>query len=539
MHRLRVGVLAGAAAALAGGLLYAAHPPLDQGWVGLVALVPLLGALRVVSAGPRPLRNGGILGFLAGTLFFGMLLNWISRFGVLPWALLTITQAAYMALFGAIVAAWGNRRGRGIVAVLVWVGLEVGRSRFPLGGFPWGVLGVTQHGGGPVLDAARIGGVFLVSAVAASISVALETILAFTWSRWFHPVTRRGHDFAPGSRSSVLASLSFLLALVVALPLLPAAPAPTGDTIDMAAVQGNDIELPPTVDRLNRVRIERVVARMAAATQQLIEAPAPDLVVWPENSLDNDYRQDPKLADLVAQTKRSIDDAPLLAGTLLDGPRPGTAYNTLAIIGDDEEITQAYRKRKLVPFGEYVPARRWLDWFPPLEQIPIDYLPGDGPELFEIGSARVGPVTCFESVFARIVHDQVRAGAEVLVVSTNNASFGRTAASRQHLAFSQVRAVETGRWILHAGISGISGVVDPQGVVTQRTQLFEQAVVRADLPLVEEDTVALWLQPWLERAALIALFVVMIVVIAISRGRTRSPEESPTRELVEAKAADG
>lgn len=533
-------ITAGVLAVLAGLLLYAGHPPLDQGWAGVVALAPLMAALRSASRGRHPGRDGAFLGFVAGLVFFGLLLTWISRFGIVAWVLLVVSLSVFLAAFGAIVAAWGERRGRTLVAVVTWIGLEVARSAFPLGGFPWGLLGATQHGGGPLLPAARVGGIFLVGALAASLGVAVEALVSAALRRRCRPRP----DAVGGRRrapwSSGVAVCVYVAALLVGLSLVPAAPPPTERTLDVAAVQGNDVELPPTVDRLNRVRIERVVERMVVATQRLADEPTPDLVVWPENSLDADYRDDPRLDELVEQAKRIIDGAPLMAGTLLDGPRPGTAYNTLVVIGEDEEITQTYRKRKLVPFGEYVPARRWLDWFPPLDQIAVDYLPGDGPDLFEIDGALVGPVTCFESVFASIVHDQVQAGAEMLIVSTNNASFGRTAASRQHLAFSQLRAVETGRWVVHAGISGISAIVDPEGDVSQRTELFEQTIVRADIPLVQANTPALWLLPWVERAALVGLAVTALLAVLRSR-RTTRPEDpvKQTPVLVEAHSSGG
>ncbi len=156
-----------------------------------------------------------------------------------------------------------------------------------------------------------------------------------------------------------------------------------------------------------------------------------------------------------------------------------------------EGIGPSYTKRRPVPFGEYVPAREALDWFPPLAQIPQDILAGDGPQVLEVAGARVGGVICFENTFASLARDQVLAGADVLVVSTNNSSYGRSPMSAQHLAFSQLRAVETGRWVVHAGISGISGFIDPDGGVHQRTDLFEPVAIRMDVPLIEGLTPAM------------------------------------------------
>jgi apolipoprotein N-acyltransferase len=141
-----------------------------------------------------------------------------------------------------------------------------------------------------------------------------------------------------------------------------------------------------------------------------------------------------------------------------------------------------------VPFGEYVPLRPVLGALPPLRQIPRDVLGADSPGIVTVAGAPLGFVICFENIFPALVRDQVRAGAELLVVSTNNASYGYSAMSRQHLAFSQLRAVESGRWTLHAGISGTSGIIDPSGRVSQRTRLYDEAIVRGELPLGSQPT---------------------------------------------------
>ena len=464
-------------AAAGGLLLFAGHPPLDQAWAGWVALAPLLALARDTGRGPRPWRSGFGWGFLAGLVFFLPLLTWISRFGIAPWVLLAAVEALFVAAFVALVAGWGERAGRPVLGVVAWVALEWARSHVPLQGFPWGVLGYSQHGGGPLLPAARSLGVLGISLLLAAIAAALEAAVA--GRAWRRP---RG----------AVAPLAVVVGAVVLGAVVGGSPPPdTGETVDIAGIQGNTIELPPFVDRGNTQRVEDIAALMVETTQALAtdERGAPDIVVWPENSLDADPRAVPALAEKVAQAQAAIGDAVLLAGTLLDGPQEGTFRNTIVQFAPDGSLTEIYDKRVLVPFGEYVPWRPLLGGLPPLQAIPNDAIAGTEAKVFRVGQTVVGPVTCYESIFPRLVRQQVRAGAEVLVVTTNNASFGRSPASRQHLAFSQVRAVETGRWALHAGISGISAVVDPRGRLEQRTELFERAFVRRDLPLVTAQTV--------------------------------------------------
>ena len=462
--------------AIAGGvLLYAGHPPWDHAWAGYLAVVPLLLLARDVGAVARPVRSGLGWGVVAGLVFFLPLLTWIARFGVAPWLLLALMEALSIGAFVAIVASWGVQRGRAVVAVIAWVGLEWLRSIIPLGGFPWGVLAYTQHDGGPVLPVARVLGALGVSAVLVAGAVIIEAVGVALFRRRWGALLRAG---------------ACLLAVLLLLIAVPAPPAPTGATVDMAAVQGNDVELPPFVDRSNTARVLDIAGRMTAVTARLAESPEglPDVVVWPENALDSDPRTTPAVGDKVRQAQALIGDATLLAGALLDGERPSTFRNTIVRFGPGATIAEVYDKRILVPFGEYVPLRRLLGGLPPLRAIPSDGVIGTEPKVFDVDGAVIGPVTCYESIFGSLVRDQVREGAQVLVVSTNNASFGRTPAAPQHLAFSQVRAVETGRWVLQAGISGISAVIDPEGTATQETELFTQAIVRGELPLVDRQT---------------------------------------------------
>ena len=493
-------------AAAAGALLYAAHPPLDAGALGAVALAPLFALARDAAGARSPWRSGFGWGLLAGLVFLFPLLSWIGRFGLLAWTLLSLTEALAVATATAVLAAWGGRPWRPAVGVVAWVGAEALRGAVPFGGFPWGVLGYTQHGGGPFLPAARVVGVLGVSALLAGTAAALEAGLA-----------QRPWRAGPRSLAGPVTALAAVAVVIGALGRVPPPPA-TGATIDVAAVQGNDVELPPILDRGNVERVEDIAQRMATVTRRLAGDP-PAAAVWPENALDADPHHNPALAAAVAEALAVLDGGTLLAGTLLEGPRPDTFVNAVVQYGPGGELVDRYVKRQLVPFGEYVPLRPLLGGFGPLRAIPRDGVAGDSPGVFTVDGAAVGPVTCFESIFPRLVRDQVQAGAQVLVVTTNNASFGRTPASRQHLAFSQLRAVETGRWTLHAGISGISAIVSPTGSTSQETALFERAIVRADLPLVDAYTPYMRVGELVGDAALVLSAVVVVVIGMTGRPR--------------------
>lgn len=467
------------ALALAGGLLLTAgHAPFDVGLlVGPVALVPVLALARSLSSSRHPLRAAALWGWLVGLVPQLVLLMWLRRFGELPWLALSVVQALAVAAFLVVVVAWDDRRGRGLVAVAAWVALEGLRSAQPLSGFPWLLLGLTQHGGGPYLVIARVLGEPGVSAALVATSVGIEGLLVALRS------SGRGRRLGPPTAVLGGVALVALACALVPVPSPDAAVAP----LDVAAVQGYDLELPPVIARQDSARIEGVAQRQLEATRALADDP-PTLTVWPENALDGDVASSPALQAILVEALELLDGGPLLTGEIRDGAAPDTFENDLVLYGPDAVTLGVHVKRVLVPFGEYVPLRPLLGDIGLLRLIAADGVPGREATVLDVDGRAVAPILCFESIYPALVRDQVRAGAQALIVSTNTSSFGRTAASAQHLAASQLRAVETGRWVLHAGISGISAVVAPDGSTTQETELFSRAIVRTELPMISGST---------------------------------------------------
>ncbi|MDP9022021.1 MAG: apolipoprotein N-acyltransferase, partial [Actinomycetota bacterium] len=268
----------------------------------------------------------------------------------------------------------------------------------------------------------------------------------------------------------------------------PPAPASTGRTVDVLAVQGNDLQRPSADARADDLAIAE---RMLSETRRSVRAAGrPDLTVWPESSIDRDpFRESG--ADLLpfVEDAAAAVGGQLLFGTNLDGPRPATFYNAVALVDRGAVVVDRYVKRRYVPFGEYVPLRPILGALPPLRQVPRDGVAGNGPHTIRADATGVAVAVCFETLFADLVRSNIRAAdAGLLVAVTNDASFGRSAQSAQHIAQTQLRAVETGRWAVHAALSGGSALVDPDGRVRVRTGLFERATIRADVPVITAET---------------------------------------------------
>jgi apolipoprotein N-acyltransferase len=461
------------AAPVSGALLAAAFPALDLGPLALVALVPLLLATETV----RP-RTAAALGYLAGLTFFGLHLLWIAQFlswtgavAWLAWGALSAVEAAFVAAFFALVPA---TRPLGAWRLLVlpacWAVLELVRAHHPLGGFPWGLLATSQHDAGWLLPLARVVGGFGLAAVIVAVNLAVALWLRAVWT-----AARDG----PGARRvAALVGLPLLVAgLLGARLAAPAAPAPSGPPLEVAVVQaglrgGHGLAQGQTT--------EQVFANHVRHTEALAGAPGgpPDLVVWGEGAADADPLTNPDRLAAVTRAAQAAG-APVLLGatTRLDATHRATEGLLFTPQGG---LADRYQKRRLVPFGEYVPFGGVLGRLVPAtrEGVPYDKVPGHRLEPLLIDGVPVGPLICWESAYPGDARRLTRDGARLLLVMTNNASFGTGAGPRQHLAAGQLRAVESGRTIVQAAVTGISAVIEPSGATRDETGLYQDTVIR-------------------------------------------------------------
>jgi apolipoprotein N-acyltransferase len=447
------------------------------GWWPLAAVG--VGGLVVAVAGRQPLAAAGI-GLAFGLSFFGPLLHWAGVYvGPIAWVPLVALEALYVAAF-ALAVPWalrcpGGPAVRAVVLAGLWVAAEALRARTPFGGFGWGRLGFSQAES-PLLPLAAVGGVPLVSfAVAlAGVLLALAVLAARAGSRPAPPVL-------------VLAALACLLpGLAVPLPT-----AAEDGELQVAAVQGN---VPRPGLEFNAER-RAVLDNHAAETRRLAEAvaagdaPAPDLVVWPENASDIDPLRNADAARVIDAAAEAVD-APVLVGAVLVRDDDALSNTTLVWLPGQGPVAR-YDKRHPVPFAEYVPYRSFFRRITSaVDLVPRDFVAGDRVGVLDVAGTRLGDLICFEVVDDALVRDTVTAGARLVVVQTNNATFGYTDESVQQLAMSRLRAVEHGRAVAHVSTVGVSALIAPDGRVLESSGLFTADVLQAALPLRSSTTVA-------------------------------------------------
>ena len=526
-------------AAGAGLAVLVAHPPVGWWWMSFLAPALLLAALSV-DARAAAVEGRGVraarLGALAGVVTFAPMLSWlILPAGVVGWGLLVLTQTAWMAVLAlllrpALASAWLP-----LVTAVVWTGIDAWRAVVPLNGFEWGALKFAHVDGSWMLPTARLVGGRGITFLTVLIGAAAFVVVRSAWRDVREREDRSFEQALGGSNRAVAVLVGSLLVSVLAT-VEP--PAPTGQTLDVLVVQGNDIrhweEVGPPDTPL------AITTNLRDQTLAAIERDGPpDLTVWPESSIDRDPTT-PRGAALVPLVdEAAAASGRLLSGASLDGPDPATERLIAALVFEDgfDEVDR-YVKRRLVPFGEFVPFRPLVDWFPPLEQIPRDAVPGEGPQAVTVApGVEAAVIICFETLFGDIVRSNLLAGddpAQVVFSLTNDASFGDSAEPAQHLAQSQLRAVETGRFVVHGALSGASAFVGPDGVPSQVTPLFTQATIRAEVPLVTELTPFLRIGDVLGVATRVAVLVLALVAALATwrRRRAVTTDPAPARERV-------
>ena len=445
-------------------LATAAFPPLGLGWLAWVAYAPLFWAV-VRARGPRGAFG---LAYLFGILHFGALTPWIgatvanwsgSSVGWAAWVGLALIQGLWFGLFGSL--AWYVHRGlRGDSRLLAtagaWIVVEWLRGQGGLS-MPWGLTGYTQYRSIANIQIADLTGVYGVSFLVALAGSALAA--AFQRPDSAAPQT-------PARRSAIrLRGLTVDVGVLV-LPCLFYAGALTygllcsglpwqGRPVVAAVVQPNLPSIGAPTPRTE------VMSRLAAAAQELAKA-APSLVVWPESAAPDDAVNDLDVNALFTHF------AKLTSGYHLTGTRyrgeAGNERNSAALFAPNLGLVSRYDKERLVPFGEWIPARRLLAPIISAMRPPDDDLvPGRGQKPLEAGEMRLGVLICYESIFPAMTRDRVRKGADLLVSITNDGWAGESASPEQHFAMTVFRAVESRRFICVAGLTGVSALVAPNG----------------------------------------------------------------------------
>ncbi len=502
------------AAVLAGFVLWSAFAPL--GWW---PMAPIGAALLALAVRHRNWRAGVFVGFACGLALFVPLLAWLNVVTPLAWLVLAGVQSLYLAAMGgALAVVVGRLPGWPVWASCLWVGQELVRSRWPLGGFTWGRLAFSQPDT-PFTGLASVGGAPLVT-FAVALSGCLLAVATRSLVRGVR-VARVGTARTGAPRRGARVAIAALFAAVAVPAAALAIPRPTaGDPLQVAVVQGNVPH--PGTHFLGQA--EQVLDNHLRETAKLSSAiaagtlPKPQIVLWSENASDVDPLHEPSVKSAIQQAVDGVG-VPVLVGSVVDVDANHVS-NTGIVWNPQTGPAEQYAKRHLVPFGEYIPMRSFVSHLTGLTSlVPRNFVAGNRPGALDIGPTRIADVICFEVAFDNEVRAGVKGGGRLIVVQTNNATYMHTPLPQQQLAMSQLRAVEHGRAVVIAAISGISAVVAPDGHVVTRTAQMTPAIIDRSVPLRSALTIADHLGAWPEWALGILGVLAVFAAAALVPGR--------------------
>ena len=440
-----------ALAPFAGGVLGALSLP-PWGWWPLAIAGLALYAWSLADAPPK-VRAARGLAFGLGLFSIGLF--WITEFHAVGFVLLLALETSFFVAGAAL-----TTRLSAFPATIVLA--EAARGAVPFGGLPLGGLALGQAES-PLVANARTGGALLVLGVVAALAAA---VVAF-------------------ARSDARRVGAVMIAGAVALTAVGWI-APAGkpsSSIDVVVVQGGGrrgfraVESDPT----------DVLDAHLVASEEIDDSEPIDLVLWPENAIDVIEIETSDAGDALAGLARRLDTT-VIAGVTQDAGDDG--FENTAIVWDASgEIVDRYTKVRRVPFGEYVPMRGFLERLVDLSVLPRDAVAGRGTGAVDSPAGRFAVSISYEVFFSDRSRSGVRDGGEVLLVPTNAASFTTSQVPTQEVAAAQLRAWETGRWVLQAAPTGYSAVVDERGRVLERSVLGAQELIPTSIVKRTGDTI--------------------------------------------------
>ena len=477
-------------AAISGLLLTGAFPKIGFDWLIWFALLPLLYALKNM-----PAWAAFRMGFVTGLIHFLTLLYWLvpvmRTYGYLP-AYLSITVlclfaavlALFIALFSAVLAAFGKTPIRSLIMIPIgWVALEYLRT-FIFSGFPWELLGYSQFNRLQLIQISDIFGVYGLSALIAFTNATLFiSLLHFTKRRWQD--SNISNRLAVGSIIVLMAAFGLTLLyghwrLNDVNKRMTASP-----KARVAVIQGNidqAIKWNPafqidTVEKYNRL------------SASIIEQ-HPDLIVWPESATPFFFLYDIKPSELVFEgIHQTAKDYLIGSPSFVRQNDVAKYFNSAYLISPQSKTMGKYDKTHLVPYGEYVPFKKWLPFLGKIVAQVGDFEAGAIGNTLQWKDQKIGVQICYEIIFPGLSRAMARNNASLLINITNDAWFGTTSGPYQHFSMAVFRAVENKRSLARAANTGISGFIDPAGRILTATALLEEAAVVRSIPLLKEKTV--------------------------------------------------
>ena len=460
---------------LIGGILYfLSFPPFDFWYLIFPALYLFYYSLLTK-------EKSFLSGFIFGCVAYGVILLGIQSIGLEAWIPLTMLMGSMYGLFAKLFSFLNVKSENNFYVLLSALAIfDLLRAYFPFGGFPWGFPSTVLLTGpidSPIFFGMHLyfknfgptGSSLLIQSF--PLIIALGVLSKNKQRNYF--------------KNYIIFSLIIFTTIILNLLVSDYQNTQTESSeLNITIVQGNS-PCPGAKNRCSNER-QRIYDSHLSQTQSLDGDF--DLVVWPESSTG--FNNDPGIHTRV-QNDISTEATRLDSYFLIGGDRPveNQYFENYGIfINKDGEIVDQYLKQHPVPFGEYIPFRKYLEWIPPLALVPRDMVRGDGQKIFMVNDTKISTVISFEGSFQRYIRNSVQDGAELVVILTNQASYGESGMSDQFILMSRANAISNERPIVHAAITGKSAFIDYNGKVISKTELFETKTLTEKLEVSKAET---------------------------------------------------
>ena len=490
-------------AVFSGLLLVLTFPKFHLFPLSVFALIPLILA---VAQEPRPARRF-LWGSVAGFLFFAGTCYWVftvmHQYGGLGivaaagvFVLFSLILALYWGLFSWLaghlwVAPWGP-----LAVPFLWVSIELARAHL-FSGFPWLLLGYALTDYPSLARLAQWTGGYGLSGLLVSWNVA-----------WVWLYTRRSK-----------AALGFTTALLAGtLLLVLAAPSETYPEDHKAFLVQTSIPQEVAWEQWDLATQRPLLDRLEALTTQAVgRQDPPALVIWPEMPASF-YFHDDSFTRLYAEGIARRTNSYFLMGIVafVPGSERTQPLNSEVLLDPTGRLVSQYDKIHLVPFGEYVPLKRFLWFAEKLTAEAGDFVSGNRLVVSELAGGRMSGLICYEAIFPELVRRFVEQGAEVLVNISNDGWYGSSAARYQHLLMARMRAIENARYLLRATNTGITAVIRPDGRIAAEIPPDRPGVLEARWGFQSRRTFYSRHGDWFAYAACL---LTVVALIAAWRGK--------------------
>ncbi len=489
---------------LSGLMLTASFAPINLDWIAWISLIPLL-----ISLEDKSLSDAFKIGLFAGLFHYLTLIYWIvnvlSRYGnislILSLAallLLSFYLALYIAFFALIVANFKNNRLSPFWGASIWVALEYARS-YIMTGLPWCLLGYSQYSRLPLIQISDIAGVYGISFVIVLVNFSIYNIASLTIKKKFlgfntgydSGSTDYDHNKQNGHVLRIIGIETILTSLLIGFILLygynnlkeKADSNSKGKELRAVIVQGN-IDQSLKWDSDFQEETLSIYKKLSLESADF----KPQLIIWPETALPYFFQDTSHLSKAVFEVAKITNANILFGSPAYAKDKDSIFYYNRAYMISKSRVFDYYDKVHLVPFGEYVPLKKYIPFVHRLVPAAGDFSTGKKIKPIHSPSLKIGALICFETIFPDISRKFAAQGAELLVNLTNDAWFGRTSAPYQHLSMAVFRCVENSLPMARAANTGISAFIHANGKIVDKSELFAREILQKKIKLTHKKT---------------------------------------------------